>query len=210
ERPPLPCPPHALWARLPPVLHHQIVDDLAAIWHEVIHDDVRTPHAAAPGGDSADRCAPVDAAASPVPPREPAAPLCPRAARRQSRLASGGRGRRRRRCRPDRHRGRAPRGIPRPGKALLHGIVYCGECGHKLVGQYKGGAQYVCTYLRGQYGVPVCPRIPADPVADAVVEAFFAALSPVELDTYARALATAQARDERVEHAQQQHLERLR
>jgi hypothetical protein len=29
------------------------------------------------------------------------------------------------------------RGVPRPGKALLHGIVYCGECGHKMVVQYK-------------------------------------------------------------------------
>ena len=27
------------------------------------------------------------------------------------------------------------RGIPRPGKALLHGLVYCGECGHKMVVQ---------------------------------------------------------------------------
>jgi hypothetical protein len=27
------------------------------------------------------------------------------------------------------------RGIPRPGQALLHGLVYCGECGHKMVGQ---------------------------------------------------------------------------
>jgi hypothetical protein len=58
--------------------------------------------------------------------------------------------------------------------------------------------------------VPVCQRIPADPVDDAVVEAFFAALSSVELDAYARALVTEQARDERVEHAHQQHLERLR
>src|SRR5262249_11299046 len=33
------------------------------------------------------------------------------------------------------------RGIPRPGAALLHGIVYCGECGHKLVVQYKGGTR---------------------------------------------------------------------
>jgi hypothetical protein len=29
------------------------------------------------------------------------------------------------------------RGVPRPGAALLHGIVYCGECGHKMVVQYK-------------------------------------------------------------------------
>jgi DNA invertase Pin-like site-specific DNA recombinase len=29
------------------------------------------------------------------------------------------------------------RGVPRPGKALLHGIVSCGECGHKMVVQYK-------------------------------------------------------------------------
>ena len=27
------------------------------------------------------------------------------------------------------------RGIPRPGKALLHGLVHCGECGHKMVVQ---------------------------------------------------------------------------
>src|SRR5207248_10860930 len=33
------------------------------------------------------------------------------------------------------------RGVPRPGKALLHGIVYCGECGHKMVVQYKGGTR---------------------------------------------------------------------
>lgn len=102
------------------------------------------------------------------------------------------------------------RGVPRPGKALLQGLVYCGECGHKLVVQYKGGAQYLCTYLRAQYGVPVCQRIPADAVDTAVVEAFFAALSPVELDAYARAAATELARDERVAHAHHQHLERLR
>ena len=102
------------------------------------------------------------------------------------------------------------RGVPRPGKALLHGLVYCGECGHKLVVQYKGGAQYLCTYLRAQYGVPVCQRIPADAVDEAVVEAFCAALSPVELDAYARAVATEHTRDERVDHAHRQHVERLR
>jgi len=102
------------------------------------------------------------------------------------------------------------RGVPRPGKALLHGIVYCGECGHKVVVQYKGGTQYLCTYLRAQYGVPVCQRIPADAVDEAVVDAFFTALAPVELDAYAHAVATEQTRDARIDHAHQQHLERLR
>jgi DNA invertase Pin-like site-specific DNA recombinase len=102
------------------------------------------------------------------------------------------------------------RGIPRPGKALLHGVVYCGECGHKMVVQYKGGTRYLCNYLRQRYRVPVCQTIPADAVDDAVVAAFFAALSPVELDAYAHALATEQGRAERVDHAQRQHLERLR
>ena len=56
------------------------------------------------------------------------------------------------------------RGIPRPGKALLHGLVYCGACGHKMVVQYKGGTEYLCNYLRQQYRVPVCQYVPADPV----------------------------------------------
>ena len=102
------------------------------------------------------------------------------------------------------------RGVPRPGKALLHGIVYCGECGHKLVVQYKGRTQYLCTYLRGQYGVPVCERIPADAVDDAVVDAFCAALAPVELDAYAQAVDREATQVTRVAHAQAQHRERLR
>jgi DNA invertase Pin-like site-specific DNA recombinase len=102
------------------------------------------------------------------------------------------------------------RGIPRPGKALLHGLVYCGECGHKMVVQYKGGTRYICNYLRQQYRTPVCQYIAADPVDTRVVDAFFQALSPVELDVYAQALAKRQQQAERLAKAQAQHLERLR
>jgi DNA invertase Pin-like site-specific DNA recombinase len=102
------------------------------------------------------------------------------------------------------------RGIPRPGKALLHGLVYCGECGHKMVVQYKGGTRYICNYLRQQYRTPVCQYIAADPVDTRVVDAFFQALSPVELDVYAQALAKRQQQAERLAHAHAQHLERLR
>jgi DNA invertase Pin-like site-specific DNA recombinase len=102
------------------------------------------------------------------------------------------------------------RGIPRPGKALLHGLVYCGECGHKMVVQYKGGTRYICNYLRQQYRTPVCQYIAADPVDTRVVDAFFQALSPVELDVYEQALAKRQQQAERIATAHAQHLERLR
>jgi len=102
------------------------------------------------------------------------------------------------------------RGIPRPGKALLHGLVYCGACGHKMVVQYKGGTEYLCNYLRQQYRVPVCQYVPADPVDARVVEAFFAALSPVELDVYTQAMAAQRQHTAQRDEAHRQQLERLR
>ena len=102
------------------------------------------------------------------------------------------------------------RGIPRPGKALLHGLVYCGACGHKMVVQYKGGTEYLCNYLRQQYRVPVCQYVPADPVDARVVAAFFEALSPVELDMYTQAMAVQHQQAERLDAAHRQQLERLR
>src|ERR671924_351975 len=68
------------------------------------------------------------------------------------------------------------RGVPRQGAALLQGLVYCGRCGHKMMVQYKGGNEYLCNYLRGQTQAPVCQRLPADPVDQQVVAAFFEAL----------------------------------
>jgi len=102
------------------------------------------------------------------------------------------------------------RGIPRPGKALLHGLVYCGACGHKMVVQYKGGTEYLCNSLRQQYRVPVCQYVPADPVDARVVAVFFEALSPLALDVYTQAMATQRQQAEQLAAAHQQQLERLR
>jgi DNA invertase Pin-like site-specific DNA recombinase len=102
------------------------------------------------------------------------------------------------------------RGIPRPGAALLHGIVYCGECGHKMVVQYKGGNHYLCNHLRQQYRVPVCQYIPADPIDAQVIQAFFKALSPVELNAYERAMVTQTKAQAQIERAHLQQIERLR
>ncbi len=101
------------------------------------------------------------------------------------------------------------RGVPRPGSALLHGIIYCGECGHKMVVSYKTGTRYLCNYHRQQYRVPVCQNTPGDPVDAAVVDAFFEALSPLELDAYQRALSAKQELDQKIDQAHQQQLKRL-
>jgi DNA invertase Pin-like site-specific DNA recombinase len=102
------------------------------------------------------------------------------------------------------------RGVPRTGMARLHGLLYCGEWGHKMMVQYKHRTLYLCNALRQQNGVPVCQHIPADWIDDAVVNAFIQVLSPVELDLYARAMAAQQHTDAEGERARTQQIERLR
>jgi DNA invertase Pin-like site-specific DNA recombinase len=102
------------------------------------------------------------------------------------------------------------RGVPRDGQALLHGIVYCGECGHKLCVQYKGGTQYLCNHLRQQHSEPVCQRLPAAPIDEQVVRWFFEALAPAAIDLSARTLTEADSRRTATDAARRQQLQRLR
>jgi DNA invertase Pin-like site-specific DNA recombinase len=102
------------------------------------------------------------------------------------------------------------RGVPRAGQSLLHGLLYCGACGHKMLVEYRHDIQYLCDYIRQKHGGARCQTIPAAAVDDAVVEAFLQAISPIELDIYARALAAHQQSEEQARQAQQQQIERLR
>ncbi len=101
------------------------------------------------------------------------------------------------------------RGVPREGKALLHGITYCGECGHKMCVQYKGGTQYLCKHLKQQTGAPVCQRIGGDAIDNVVVSWFFEALSVAEIDVAAAALQSTDTEHAQVVAAHQQQVERL-
>lgn len=74
---------------------------------------------------------------------------------------------------------------------LLHGITYCGDYGHKICVQYKGGTQYLCNHLKQQTDASVCQRIGADAIDDQVVSWFFEALSVAEIDVAAEALKSA-------------------
>src|SRR5215207_4958487 len=101
------------------------------------------------------------------------------------------------------------RGVPREGKAMLAGLLYCGECSHKMEVRYSGATRYLCASLKRRYGGAFCQNLPADPVDVGVVDAFFEALSPVELDLYEKAMAAREEMASATEHARQQQLQRL-
>lgn len=102
------------------------------------------------------------------------------------------------------------RGVVREGRALLAGLLYCGECSHKMEVRYPEAPRYFCAALKRRYGGQPCQNIPASAVDERVAEAFLEALSPVELDLYEKAMAGRRQMDEGAEHARQQQLERLR
>ena len=102
------------------------------------------------------------------------------------------------------------RGVPRDGAALLQGIVWCGQCGHKMVVQYKASNRYVCNHLHATRGEPVCQHLPADPIDAEVVAAFFAAVTPAELEAWAQAHDARRQAEAALDRAGRLQVERLR
>jgi hypothetical protein len=88
---------------------------------------------------------------------------------------------------------RQSRGAPHQGKLLLQDLVYCGECGHKMEVSYQERNRYQCQYQWQVQREPVCQNIPAELIDEQVVQAFFQALSPIELDAYEQVLFARQA-----------------
>ena len=102
------------------------------------------------------------------------------------------------------------RGIPRDGAALLHGITYCGECGHRMAVRYKGGSQYVCNHLKIQRGAPECQNLRAAPIDAQVAAAFLEAVAPAEVDALSKARKTHLQSERALRCAEEQQIERLR
>jgi DNA invertase Pin-like site-specific DNA recombinase len=102
------------------------------------------------------------------------------------------------------------RGAPRDGDLLLHGIAWCGRCGHKMYVRYKGGGMYVCNHLRSNEGLPACQYVRAVPVDTAVADAFLTALAPAELDVLSRARQAQQQVDSALRSSAERQLERKR
>ncbi len=85
------------------------------------------------------------------------------------------------------------RGSPRDGAALLAGLVVCGRCGHQMRVGYKARHRYLCSALSDSHGAPMCLSLDGPSVDAVVVEAFFGALAPAELNLLEEVLAAEQA-----------------
>jgi DNA invertase Pin-like site-specific DNA recombinase len=107
--------------------------------------------------------------------------------------------------------GKHSRGIPRDGAALLAGILYCGECGHKMSVHYRSDVYYACHFLRQKYRAGHgCQRVGAAAIDGHVARSFLEALAPAEVEALTRALALLAEEAEQVRQARGQQLERLR
>ncbi len=98
-------------------------------------------------------------------------------------------------------------GASRRGVALLQGLAICGYCGHRLQVAYKPTHRYMCKELAHELGEPMCASFHGPPIDQVVIEAFFAAIEPAQLDVLEAVLAEQAAEQARL---QQQWQERLK
>ena len=105
---------------------------------------------------------------------------------------------------------RMTRGVPRDGKVLLQGLVYCGHCGHKMTIQYKGCPRYSCSQSTVSAGEPLCQVVWSDAVDERALGCFLDALSVAEIDLSNRTLAEADRRRDELLRSQHQQVQRLR
>ncbi len=98
-------------------------------------------------------------------------------------------------------------GAVREGNGLLQGLVVCGHCGRRMYTNYKLRPTYSCAQQLHEEHSTCCVinGIAAD---QAVVQAFFQAIRPAELDALEQVLATQQADHERMTRNWQDQIRR--
>ena len=101
-------------------------------------------------------------------------------------------------------------GIVREEAGLLQGMVVCGHCAHHMQTVYKHTPRYFC---RGQIrttdeGPRECNSVRAPVVDEVVVQAFFEAIRPAQLDALEAILAAQQQERQQLERQWQEQLQR--
>jgi DNA invertase Pin-like site-specific DNA recombinase len=100
-------------------------------------------------------------------------------------------------------------GIVRKGAGLLQGMVLCGHCGYHMQTVYKHTPRYVCRgMVRTTIAPSDCNSVRSPVVDEVVVQAFFEAICPAQLDALEAILAAQRQERERLEQQWQEQLKR--
>jgi DNA invertase Pin-like site-specific DNA recombinase len=99
-------------------------------------------------------------------------------------------------------------GAPREGAALLQGLMTCGYCGCMMSVGYKRTPHYQCGALVKRAGEKSCLWLPGLPIEAVVIQAFFEALRPAQIDALAAVLADQQAERQRLAQQWEERLKR--
>jgi len=102
------------------------------------------------------------------------------------------------------------RGAPREGAALLQGLATCGLCGHRMYVAYRRRPRYVCTSMKRAFAEPICAHLDGPSIEAFVVQAFFDAIAPAQLETLDEVLAQRQRERQRLETYHQQQVSQAR
>lgn len=102
-------------------------------------------------------------------------------------------------------------GTPGRGGALLQGLISCGCCGRRMnVGYKHSSHNYCCNALNKQFGQPTCAYLPGLPIDEVVVQAFFEAIRPAQLDALEAVLSAQQAERAQLSRQWEERLKRAR
>jgi hypothetical protein len=82
---------------------------------------------------------------------------------------------------------------------LLQGLMYCGMCGHRMRVAYKHHIRYQCDGLKRHYADVMCMSLDGPSIEEVVVQAFFEALRPSQLDALSALLAKRAKEEQRLQ-----------
>lgn len=102
----------------------------------------------------------------------------------------------------------AAQGAAREGSALLQGLVRCGCCARRMQVRYRNTPTYACSQMYDSFGQKSCLFIHANKIDPVVVQAFFEAIQPAQLDALALLLEQQKQEQGKLEEQWQQKLQR--
>jgi DNA invertase Pin-like site-specific DNA recombinase len=104
--------------------------------------------------------------------------------------------------------GQVAQGASRDGAALLQGLARCGHCGCALRITYRHCHRYFCDALKKRFDESGCLSIHGPSIDEAVIQAFFEALQPAQLDALEAILQEQQLERHRLSQHWQDRLKR--